>query len=87
MKPSDYRTFDEMNTRELMLLNAEQAIDAIPAADVAEVRHGKWIDTSTKRECSLCGTAWRWSDNEADRFRYCPNCGARMGKSEDEDNV
>ncbi len=65
------------------LLNAVDAVQDLPAADVAEVRHSKWIDTSTKRECPLCGTAWRWSDNEADRFRYCPGCGAKMGESEE----
>lgn len=82
MKPSDYRTFDKMNTRDLMLLNAEQAINAIPAADVAKVRHGHWWDRgSLSCRCSCCGCK---NNRET---RYCPNCGARMDESEKEDDV
>lgn len=56
-------------------------VDAIPAADVAPVRHGRWIDA---RE--YCGD-YMCSNCEAlygtNKFNYCPNCGARMdGDSE-----
>ena len=57
-----------------------------PAADVAEVRHGKWEwNESIKTEdmdgwfideqgyvCSECGFIG------VDNFNYCPNCGAKM---------
>ena len=54
------------------------AIRNIPSADVAEVRHGKWIrptrvPDSMLDECSICGF-----DTGAFTFNYCPNCGARM---------
>lgn len=62
-------------------------IELKPAADVVEVRHGRWIRTdgiahgivSRVCSCSLCkrnaGVSengfWYLSD-------YCPNCGAKM---------
>ena len=55
-------------------------VDAIPAADVAPVRHGRWIDGDPY--CPICRKdkfrgldADVWSDWKPD---YCPNCGARM---------
>lgn len=46
----------------------------IPAADVAEVRHGRWIKYKYFDECSECYTMVIL------RYNYCPNCGARMDK-------
>lgn len=57
-----------------------------PAADVAEVRHGRWIENTF---CSCCG-----GFGEDDKgniiqsfYNYCPNCGARMDKSGLEDET
>lgn len=53
-------------------------VDAIPSADVAPVRHGRWIWRNKlepfefKYECSICHEG---SDLES---KYCPNCGAKM---------
>lgn len=96
MKPQDYHTFDEMNTRDLMLLNAELAIRAIPAADVAEVRHGRWIGfpdclkypnaySDDHIVCSVCEECFSILDNDTERFDFCPHCGAKMDESEDEE--
>ena len=53
---------------------------SIPAADVAPVRHGRWIDGDPY--CPICGKdkfrgldADIWSDWKPD---FCPNCGAKM---------
>lgn len=47
-------------------------------ADVAEVRHGKWIDKETCYVCSLCGRVERVKEP------YC-HCGAKMdGKEQKE---
>ena len=52
-----------------------------PAADVAPVRHGRWIETGyvcgeNEYQCSECKeTEWRTS---ASRLKYCPFCGAKM---------
>ena len=64
--------------------DAMALIDTIPAADVAEVRHGRWINTNKEVEqmckCSECGypISYFWS-----RTPYCPNCGARMDKEDE----
>ena len=66
------------------LIDAYSAIDdlmEIPPADVAQVRHGRWIVKvyvcgETEYRCSECKeTEWRTS---ASRLKYCPNCGAKM---------
>lgn len=60
-------------------------INELPAADVAPVRHGRWIeytkviipDPYNKWEqawkCSECGF-----DDGFVAYNYCPNCGAKM---------
>lgn len=64
----------------------ESDIDNVPAADVAEVVHGFWIDPHWENsnfccDCSVCkGEAmhkeFRWKDKGI--YPICPNCGARM---------
>lgn len=51
-------------------------IEAIPAADVALVVHGWWIEKIGRAKCSACADeCWASSVME---YRYCPNCGAKM---------
>lgn len=55
-----------------------------PAADVAPVRHGRWVDN----HCTACGMMpmgdemWKHLDLEPPLFErfmdYCPSCGCRM---------
>lgn len=52
----------------------------LPAADVAPVRHGRWIDGDPY--CPICRKdkfrgldADVWADWQPD---YCPNCGTKM---------
>ena len=66
------------------------AISQTPAADVVEVRHGKWLTTDAYPHhlyCSVCYNTYaknaKWV-NELDLpTNYCPNCGARMGKEDE----
>ncbi len=46
----------------------------IPAADVQEVSHGKWIESGYDVICSKCGHI------ESARRPFCSECGAKMGK-------
>ena len=52
-------------------------IAEIPAADVAPVRHGRWLPFHSTaagdiQYCSACESGCTWKPN------YCPNCGAKM---------
>ena len=58
------------------------ALQEIPAADVAPVRHGRWIVTDVIT-CSECQHFTR--SEFAGRWNYCPNCGARMDKEDEHD--
>lgn len=52
------------------------------AADVAPVRHGRWVSVSHKlaRVCSVCNRdePYKFADIDADVYDYCPACGAKM---------
>ena len=60
---------------------------AIPAADVAPVRHGEWLKAEDDYcglniiQCSICHEEWCFEidDDVIDlNYHYCPNCGAYM---------
>lgn len=59
------------------------AISQTPAADVAPVRHGRWIgepvdiDGHTAMECSECHKVRVLGE-------YCSSCGARMDKEDEQ---
>lgn len=63
---------------------AREAIKNLPAADVAEVKHGQWqLDEAAScghieyiYTCSACRNCTVWGETE--KTRYCPNCGALM---------
>lgn len=68
-------------------------VDAQPTADVAEVRHGRWIGIEYDGyadgfpvydlwECSECGEEVR-GDDVPSTHPWCHSCGARMGKEAD----
>lgn len=55
----------------------EDCIDNVPAADVLEIKHGKWLPYRFGLEaamCSICGAAYEGGD----LFRFYPRCGAKM---------
>ena len=54
-------------------------IKAIPAADVAPVRHGRWGVDGVYVICSVC-KRFTLSPiiKQIPTFKYCPNCGAKM---------
>lgn len=58
-------------------------IYVMPAADVAEVRHGHWYFACVHQEkkfykCSNCHHAFPFNN-----VNYCPNCGAKMDEKGD----
>ena len=75
-------TWIEQPDKDLRAKLIQHDLNAIPAADVREVVHGRWIDG----KCTACRKYW---DDEmvmhADDCGYfdpmppfCPNCGAMM---------
>lgn len=51
-------------------------LEALPAEDVQPVEHGRWVLDNPEQvlmHCSNCN--WR---NLSWKWKYCPNCGARM---------
>lgn len=56
----------------------EENIERFPAADVAPVVHGKWLNGGAflkSAVCSNCKTVYKAYYN---KYQYCPQCGARM---------
>ena len=53
-----------------------------PSADVAPVRHGRWIDKGEYAVCTECGgrsgTQYDGVEPIPLMTQFCPNCGAKM---------
>ena len=62
-------------------------IKNMPAADVAPVRHGRWIDKVEYAVCTECGglsgTQYDGVEHIPLMTKFCPNCGARMDRGID----
>ena len=71
---SDLLPETEPTTKELFRL-----VMAMPAADVVEVRHARWIKHEGYDECEACHAKAIYGSN------YCPSCGALMDKEADHD--
>lgn len=75
----------------------EHPVDDVPAADVAPVRHGRWVDTEpNKRDCDYrkngmayyCSCCLHRAGKEKHKtYKYCPWCGAKMDKEMKPDGV
>lgn len=85
------RYIDPQKIHYFKLANGEQvatkeSINKIPAADVQEVKHGKWVVIGTFDDflkCSICG--YYSPMFTANAFNYCPICGAKMDEKEKEE--
>lgn len=70
-------------------------IEAIPAADVSQVRHGRWLHTEEPlgwkdvdcMECSACHDSWVIEEDycfdDMPLWNYCPSFGAKMDVGDD----
>ena len=79
--PKEYRNYQTDNLDDAYEQGWHDALcclEHIPAADVAPVRHGRWICVDTDTEqfflCNRCKKKEYWESN------YCPNCGAKMNE-------
>lgn len=64
-------------------------LGSIPAADVAPVRHGRWIhphwrNSVSAADCSECGAEAQHIEYRGvqKHYKICPSCGARMDKED-----
>ena len=65
---------DYYNGKDDMQDQIRDMVSQFPAADVAPVRHGKWLHRKNGvAYCSECEV-----DTVEDKTNYCPNCGAKM---------
>lgn len=92
-----YEMFNYDRTESLTGINPDDVdfgVDKIPAADVALVRHGRWIEDERtypgpglkNNLCSVCGEiagSWKEGLEPGRKWAYCPNCGARMDKEDE----
>lgn len=74
--------------------DAINAIEDVNAVDAVPVVHARWINYpeclgyegaywEENIVCSACHSVWNVIDNDADRFDYCPACGAKMDGESD----
>lgn len=78
---------DALYAADAITMQGVKILNQFPAAEVEPVRHGVWTKSEddwyslTTITCSECHEEWCF-ETEADvnllRYRYCPNCGARM---------
>ena len=71
---------DALYDADAITMSGVKILNQFPVADVAAVRHGRWIDGDPY--CPICRKdkfrgldADVWADWQPD---YCPNCGAKM---------
>lgn len=85
----EYEMHDDCD--ELVARRCRDALSAVPAADVAEVRYGRWEFLGPNRlikscmcgTCSVCHVRSKFISNIA----ICPTCGAHMdGEIKNETN-
>lgn len=74
-------------------------IEAMPSADVAPVRHGRWIvgDSLPMHDiagnlswgnwytCNQCEFKTYAIERHITQYNYCPNCGAKMDGGDDDE--
>ena len=85
VKAADCKKYFYEHLDDVHIAGAMNAIDEMPAADVAPVRHGYWVkenrDVLIHWRCSSCKECYFLEEPNAE---YCPHCGAKMDEKENE---
>lgn len=68
---------DLNESERLYYMGVFDIINSQPAADVEEVRHGKWINDGDCFHCSVCNKSFGFLSEKC-VSNFCPNCGAKM---------
>ena len=82
-----------------VLTEVRDRLKALPSADVAQVRHGRWdvhgepmpmhdikgnLSWGNWYVCTGCGFATTAIEGHITQYNYCPNCGADMRGEQNE---
>lgn len=70
--------------RDCVITVHKEKIYKIPTVDAAPVMHGKWeyIPSDGKFRAILICSKCKKCVGEYDRYKFCPNCGAKMDLEE-----
>ena len=79
---------DALYDADAITMSGVKILNQFPAADVAPVRHGRWMNANSRpktywRRCTACG-GLAYFCGIGCSYKYCPNCGADMRGSNDE---
>lgn len=88
INPVDYGSMFDYQAHSAVsecLREARYGIESIPAADVAEVRHGRWIFEPGK--IPYCSECKEYSDDGDKGATFCPWCCARVDKEDDHEAI
>ena len=66
----------------ISLQDARETLSNFTAADVATVRHGRWVCGDYYDVGDVCSECDWDSQMICPSYRYCPNCGAKMDGGE-----
>lgn len=74
---------DKAHANEHFIFGIESVLEYVknlPAADVAPVVHGRWIEDHDYLKCAECGVMVKrdFTFFGIGNWNYCPNCGAKM---------
>lgn len=72
-------------------IKVNEVLNSIPAADVAPIRHGRWMHEydedwcgGGRTYCTNCGHGYAdGAFHEVEEFNFCPACGAQMEAGND----
>ena len=80
------RNFKDMKCEYCGTADYIYMIEDMPAADVAPVVHGRWIDKGEYAVCTECGvrsgTQYDGVEPIPLMTQFCPNCGVKMDEGE-----
>lgn len=100
IRPSNPKKSDYTHGIDVGLAMAKVAIKDAPT--IEERKTGKWIEVevfpesydiygnktwSSKMQCNQCGFRHTAIEGHMAQYNFCPNCGARMKKGEDNGTV
>ena len=78
---------DALYDADAITMSGVKILNQFPVADVAPVRHGRWIDKGEYAVCMECGgrsgTQYDGVEPIPLMTQFCPNCGAKMDGGDD----